>query len=90
MTQHNSAMLYETLSHIEKDARIAEIYHRMVGVELKHAEKWETELKEGGEGVPQFKPVFKTQLMIRLAKVGPLKRDFIRDAVDGTERVGFV
>ncbi len=66
--EHNSAMLYETLSHIEKDARIAEIYHRMVGVELKHAEKWETELREGGESVPEFQPVFKTRLMIRMAK----------------------
>ena len=66
--EHNSALLYETLSHIEKDARIAEIYHRMVGVELKHAEKWETELHEGGESVPEFRPLFKTRLMIHMAK----------------------
>jgi vacuolar iron transporter family protein len=66
--EHNSAMLYETLSHVEKDPRIAEIYHRMVAVELKHAEKWEAELQQGGEAVPEFKPVFKTRLMIRMAK----------------------
>ena len=66
--EQNSALLYETLSHIEKDGRIAEIYHRMVGVELKHAEKWETQLQDGGESVPEFKPVFKTRFMIRMAK----------------------
>jgi VIT1/CCC1 family predicted Fe2+/Mn2+ transporter len=66
--EHNSALLYETLSHIEKDERIAEIYHRMVDVELRHAEKWETELQEGGESVPVFQPVFKTRFMIRMAK----------------------
>ena len=66
--EHNSAMLYEALSHIEKDERIAEIYHRMVDVELRHAEKWQAELREGGESVPAFQPVFKTRFMIRMAK----------------------
>jgi VIT1/CCC1 family predicted Fe2+/Mn2+ transporter len=66
--EHNSAMLYEALSHIEKDERIAEIYHRMVDVELRHAEKWQAELGEGGESVPEFQPVFKTRFMIRMAK----------------------
>jgi hypothetical protein len=61
-------MLYEVLSHIEKDERIAEIYHRMVGVELRHAEKWETELQKGGESVPEFQPVFRTRFMIQMAK----------------------
>jgi VIT1/CCC1 family predicted Fe2+/Mn2+ transporter len=66
--EHNSAMLYEALSHIEKDERIAEIYHRMVGVELRHAEKWETELEIGGERAPEFQPVFRTRYMIQMAK----------------------
>ena len=66
--EHNSALLYEALSHIEKDERIAEIYHRMVEVELRHAEKWETELREGSETVPEFQPVFRTRFMIQMAK----------------------
>ena len=84
--EHNSAMLYEALSHIEKDPRIAEIYQRMVGVELKHAEKWETELKDGGESVPEFQPVFKTRLMIRMAKwFGP---SAILSSMQSMERSG--
>jgi VIT1/CCC1 family predicted Fe2+/Mn2+ transporter len=66
--EQNSAALYEALSHIEKDERIAEIYHRMVGVEIRHAEKWEEELKKNGEMIPNFKPIFRTRFMIRMAR----------------------
>jgi len=84
--ERNSALLYETLSHIEKDKRIAEIYLRMVGVELRHAEKWETELREGGESIPEFQPVFRTRLMILMAKwFGP---SAILSGMQSMERAG--
>jgi vacuolar iron transporter family protein len=66
--ERNSAMIYQALADYEKDERIAEVYKRMIAVELRHADKWAGMLKDGGETVPEFHPTFRTRSLIQLSK----------------------
>jgi vacuolar iron transporter family protein len=66
--ERNSAMIYQALTEAEKDERIAEVYRRMIAVELRHADKWASMLKEEGEIVSDFHPDFRTRLLIQLSK----------------------
>ena len=70
--ERNSAFLYELISSVEKDPKLAEIYGRLAKVELKHAQKWEDELKARGMEVPEFKPTLRTKVLGWLARrLGP-------------------
>jgi rubrerythrin len=72
LDEQNSAFIYRSLAEIEKDANLAEIYRRMVTVELRHAERWEKLLVEAGQKPPEFKPILRTRILIWLAKrMGP-------------------
>jgi vacuolar iron transporter family protein len=66
--EQNSAVLYQTLAQVEKDARLAEIYTRMAKVEIKHASQWEEQLKSIDCPLPVYKPDLRTRLMIWLAR----------------------
>lgn len=66
--ERNSALIYQALTDAEKDERIAEVYQRMIVVELRHADKWVGMLKEGGETMPDFRPAFRTRFLIQLSK----------------------
>jgi VIT1/CCC1 family predicted Fe2+/Mn2+ transporter len=68
LDERNSAYLYQLISEIEKDPRLAEVYQRLARVELKHAEKWEQALKEGGAVVPLFKPALRSRILGWLAR----------------------
>ncbi len=70
--ERNSALLYQTLSEIEKDPRIAEVYQRISRTELDHAEKWQERAREAGIPLPEYKPGWRVRTLIRLArKIGP-------------------
>ena len=70
--ERNSAFIYQALSEIEKDPRIAEVYQRMGAVEIRHAEQWVQKIQEGGGQLPVFQPTLRTRILIRLAKLmGP-------------------
>jgi len=66
--EKNSAAIYQVMSESEKDKRVAEVYQRMVGVELKHAEKWEKMVLDAGGIVPKFQMSWRTKSLIWLAK----------------------
>lgn len=84
--EHNSAAIYQALADAEKDSRLAEVYRRMVKVELKHAEKWEKCLKDGGESVPTFQPAWRTRTLIWLARrFGP---ELVLPSIQGMEQKG--
>ena len=97
MTKHNpfldayqaersSALLYETLSAIEKDPRLAEVYTRIARTELRHADKWIAKAKESGVTFPEFKPSWRIRTLINLAKrFGP---QVILPAIQGMENEG--
>ena len=72
LDERNSALMYRTLSEIEKDEKLAEVYKRLAQAEDKHAEAWADKMKAGGGAVPEFKPVWRTRVLIWLArKMGP-------------------
>ena len=66
--ERSSALLYQTLSEIEKDSRIAEVYARISKTETDHAEKWLQRAGEAGITVPEYKPSWRTRTLIRLAR----------------------
>jgi VIT1/CCC1 family predicted Fe2+/Mn2+ transporter len=68
----NSALLYETLASLEKDARLSEVYRRIAKTEIKHAQVWANKLTDAQQDVPEFKPSARTRIMIWLSrKFGP-------------------
>jgi VIT1/CCC1 family predicted Fe2+/Mn2+ transporter len=72
LDERSSAALYQVLSEAEKDPRLAEIYRRMVKVEIGHAERWETQIVAAGGTVPQFKPGLRTRILMWLGRTfGP-------------------
>ena len=64
----NGAYLYDALSHVEKDPRLAEVYHRMADVERKHAAEWVERLKADGAPIPQFKPNWRSRTLAWAAR----------------------
>jgi VIT1/CCC1 family predicted Fe2+/Mn2+ transporter len=70
--ERNSAFIYQALSEIEQDPRVAEVYRRMSAVEIRHAEQWAQKYHEGGGKLPAFQPALRTRLLLWLAKrLGP-------------------
>lgn len=68
LDERNTAWLYRVISEIEKDKRIAEVYHRMEQIELRHAAHWEKKLKDGDEAIPAFRPSRRTRILAWLAR----------------------
>lgn len=86
LDERNSAHTYLELAKMQKDAKLAEVYERMGNIELKHAIKWEGYLDEAGVSYPDFKPSWRTNLLLWLArKIGP---DIILPTLIGNEKSG--
>ncbi len=64
----NGAYLYNALSQVEKDPRLAEVYRRMSAVESRHAAEWVERLKSAGVAVPAFKPNWRSRTLAWAAK----------------------
>lgn len=64
----NGAYLYDSLSSVEKDPRISEVYHRMADVERKHAAEWTERLKTDGLDVPKFTPGWRSKALAMAAR----------------------
>jgi VIT1/CCC1 family predicted Fe2+/Mn2+ transporter len=88
LDERSSALLYKTMSEVEKDPRLAEVYKRISATEVGHAEKWQEKAKESGIIVPEFKPSWRTRTLARLARrFGPA---MILPAIQNMERTGIV
>lgn len=86
LDERSSALLYQTLSEVEKDPRIAEVYARISKTETTHAEQWQQRAKDSGIVLPEFKPAWRTRTLIRLArKFGP---QMILPAIQNMEATG--
>jgi hypothetical protein len=64
----NGAYLYNALAQVEKDPRLAEVYHRMAAVERKHADEWVERLKADGVEMPAFVPNWRSRTLAWAAK----------------------
>jgi VIT1/CCC1 family predicted Fe2+/Mn2+ transporter len=59
----NGAYLYDSLAQVEKDPRLAEVYHRMADVERKHAAVWTDQLQSEGVTIPRFAPGWRSRIL---------------------------
>jgi vacuolar iron transporter family protein len=84
--ERSSALLYQTMSEVEKDSRIAEVYARISKTEIAHAEKWQERAKDAGTSLPEYKPSWRTRNLIRLGRrFGP---QMILPAIQNMEATG--
>jgi VIT1/CCC1 family predicted Fe2+/Mn2+ transporter len=86
LDERNSALLYQTLSEVEKDERLSEVYRRLSQTELTHAQTWTEKLEETGHQVPEFRPTWRTRTLIWLARrFGP---NLVLPALQNMEQTG--
>lgn len=86
LDERSSALLYQTMSEVEKDPRLAEVYRRISATETSHANRWEEKASTAGTKVPEFKPSWRTRTLARLARrFGPA---MILPAIQNMERTG--
>lgn len=64
----NGKTLYEALSKIERNPKVAEIYLRFAQTEAQHAQGWIEKLGILSVAPPPFKPSWRTRLLILLAR----------------------
>ena len=64
----DSAALYRTLSAIEKNPQLAQVYRRLAAVEEAHAEFWKKRLTGIGQALPTVRPGFRTRGLEWLAR----------------------
>lgn len=82
----NSAWLYRTLSEIEKQPQLAQVYRRLAETEESHAGFWETKLLEAGQSVGTRQPGWRPRTLGWLARrFGP---GFILPTLSGLEQIG--
>ena len=88
LDERSSALLYQTMSEVEKDSRLSEVYRRISATETGHADRWAEKAKAAGTPVPEFKPSWRTRTLARLARrFGPA---MILPAIQNMERTGIV
>lgn len=70
--ERDSALLYQTLSEVEKDPRLADVYKRISATEMAHAESWKAQADARGIQLQEYKPTGRTRTLIWLAhRFGP-------------------
>ena len=81
----DSAALYRTLAHTEKNPQLAQIYQRLGAIEEAHAEYWKSHLEAIDQRVPQLRPGFRARALAWLARrFGP---GFVLPTVDTLEHM---
>jgi VIT1/CCC1 family predicted Fe2+/Mn2+ transporter len=66
--ERDGSELYSSLSEVEKDTHLAELYRRMAETEQRHADVWAGYLRKSGEQVPNYAPGWRINMIIWLAK----------------------
>ncbi len=84
----SSALLYQTLSEIEKDPRIAEVYRRISQTEVEHAEIWKKKAQESGDPFPEYKPDWRTRTLVKLGQ--KFGTSMILPVLQGMEQTGAI
>ncbi|MDR7511978.1 MAG: VIT1/CCC1 transporter family protein [Armatimonadota bacterium] len=64
----DSATLYDALSDLETNTRLAEVYRRLAQAERRHAATWAEAAAEAGVRLPTFRPRWRTRVLIGLAR----------------------
>ncbi len=64
----DSAALYRTLSEVEAQPHLAEVYRRLAATEERHAGFWEQKLRAAGQPVPPARPGWRSRIFRWLAR----------------------
>jgi VIT1/CCC1 family predicted Fe2+/Mn2+ transporter len=81
----DSAALYRSLSKVEKNPELAQVYARLAAVEEAHAEFWGKRIAALGQLVPELGPDFRTRALGWLARrFGPA---FVLPSVNTLEQI---
>jgi VIT1/CCC1 family predicted Fe2+/Mn2+ transporter len=81
----DGAALYRTLSKVEKNPDIAQVYAKLASVEEAHAEFWKKQLRSAGESVPALRPDLRARALRWLARrFGPA---FVLPTVNTLEQI---
>jgi VIT1/CCC1 family predicted Fe2+/Mn2+ transporter len=64
----DGATLYSALAQLEASTQLAEVYRRLAQAEGRHAEHWQAELLAAGVSVPTYRPGWRTQMLVWLAR----------------------
>jgi len=84
LDERNSSLLYQTLSEVEKNPRLAEVYKRISATEATHAETWKAKAAEKGLQVPEYHPTWRIRTLIWLGRrFGP---SMILPTIQGMEQ----
>ena len=66
--ERDAIALYTQLAKAEPKAELASVYRRLAETEQRHAQVWETKLREAGEIVPDLLPTWRTRILGWLAR----------------------
>jgi len=66
--ERDSATLYETLSVLESNPKLSEVYRRLAAVERRHADTWAQRLRETGAPVPEYRVSARTRMLMWFAR----------------------
>src|SRR5512140_1844509 len=66
--ESGSAAIYQVLGDVEKDERLAEVFHRMAATERAHVDHWVALMKEAGAPEPVFKPSWRIRTLLWMAR----------------------
>ncbi|MBI3287083.1 MAG: VIT1/CCC1 transporter family protein [Chloroflexi bacterium] len=64
----NGAALYRALADAEPNPNLAEVYRRLSTIERRHAETWAERLRQAKVHLPEFRPSWRTKMLIWLAR----------------------
>jgi len=82
----SSALLYQTMSEVETDPRIAEVYKRISNTETEHAAHWRKQAADRGTPFPEYQPDWRTRMLVRLGK--RFGTGMILPVLQGMEKTG--
>jgi VIT1/CCC1 family predicted Fe2+/Mn2+ transporter len=86
LDERDSSLLYQTLSEVEKDPRLAEVYKRISATEAAHAETWKAKAGEKGLQVPEYRPSGRIRTLIWLGR--RFGTSMILPSIQGMEQNG--
>ena len=66
--ESGSAALYQTLSEVEKEPRLAEVYRRLAETEQAHATYWADQIVQAGGTAPVFRPTWRQRTLMWLGR----------------------
>ncbi len=66
--ERDAIALYTDLAKAEPNTELASVYRRLAETEARHAQVWETKLREAGEVVPDLRPSWRTRILGWLAR----------------------